>query len=207
MKNSQINREAWLSAVADRMAPWFADLGCPLPKVRMAVGFTSKGMRGKRIGECWSNEASKDGTHEIFIVPTIDDSERVADILAHELVHAAVGLDAKHGKRFRKIALAIGLEGKMTATVAGPMFKKAVAPILATVGPIPHACINGGKSSSPKKQTARNLKCMCSICGYTVRTTAKWLETAGAPICPTDSVQMDMPDGFDSDNDDGGESD
>lgn len=28
------------------------------------------------------------------------------------------------------------------------------------------------------------LKCECSTCGYTVRTARKWLETAGAPLCP-----------------------
>jgi hypothetical protein len=28
------------------------------------------------------------------------------------------------------------------------------------------------------------LKCECQACGYTVRTARKWLETAGAPLCP-----------------------
>ena len=28
------------------------------------------------------------------------------------------------------------------------------------------------------------LKCECAACGYTVRTARKWLETAGAPLCP-----------------------
>jgi hypothetical protein len=30
------------------------------------------------------------------------------------------------------------------------------------------------------------LKCECSTCGYTVRTARKWLETAGAPLCPVE---------------------
>lgn len=28
------------------------------------------------------------------------------------------------------------------------------------------------------------LKCECQACGYTVRTARKWLELAGAPLCP-----------------------
>ena len=28
------------------------------------------------------------------------------------------------------------------------------------------------------------LKCECATCGYTVRTARKWLEQAGAPLCP-----------------------
>jgi hypothetical protein len=47
------NRESWLNFVAARMAPMFADLDAPLPeRVRIAIGFTSAGRRGKRIGEC-----------------------------------------------------------------------------------------------------------------------------------------------------------
>jgi hypothetical protein len=183
-----INREDWLQAVAERMAPWFGDLGCPLPKVRMAVGFTSGGKRTKRIGECWSSQSSADGTCEIFIVPTIDDASRVADILAHELVHAAVGTAAKHGPIFRRVARAIGLQGRMTATIAGPLFLERVAPILTAVGPLPHARL--GQSSGPPKQTTRLLKCQCPKCGYTVRVAAKWLDTAGPPICPQDGTVM-----------------
>lgn len=192
-----MNREQWLQNVAEKMAPWFAELGHELPKYRAAVGFTSKGMRSKRIGECWSGIASGDGTFEIFIVPTIDDPMRIADILAHELVHAAVGLEAKHGRKFGKVARAIGLEGKLTATVAGPLFLEKVKPILDAVGPLPHARLSDdplSRSSAPKKQSTRMLKCECSECGYTARTTAKWLKEAGAPICPRDNVVMQSPD-------------
>lgn len=186
-----MNREDWLAAVAQEMAPWFADLGVPLPPVRMAIGFPSKGIKSKAIGECWTSECSGDGVFEIFITPRIAESERVADILAHELVHAAVGLDAKHGPEFRKIAVAIGLEGKMTATVAGETFKQAFAPILKKVGPIPHAGLTpSARSNAPKKQSTRMIKCQCPDCGYVVRTSQKWLDDVGAPICPADQVQM-----------------
>jgi hypothetical protein len=145
------------------------------------------------VGECWSAECSADGTFEIFIVPTEGETSRIAGILAHELVHAAVGLEAKHGKPFKRVALAIGLEGRMTATTEGPRFLEAVKPILDAVGPFPHARLTDdplARSSAPKKQAGRQLKCECTECGYIARTTAKWLKTAGAPICPTHNTPM-----------------
>jgi hypothetical protein len=40
---------------------------------------------------------------------------QVAAVLGHELVHAAVGVAAHHGKEFRRVARGIGLVGQMTA--------------------------------------------------------------------------------------------
>ena len=66
------NRETWLNEFTRRARPMFKELGKPLPdNVRMAVGYTSAGRRGKRIGECWSDTCSKDGTFEIFITPAL----------------------------------------------------------------------------------------------------------------------------------------
>jgi hypothetical protein len=64
---------------------------------------------------------------------------QVAAIVAHELVHAAVGVEQGHGPAFGKVARAIGLEGKLTATVPGERFVASVELILAEVGPFPHA--------------------------------------------------------------------
>ncbi len=41
-----------------------------------------------------------------------------------------------------------------------------------------------------KSSTLGQIKCACSNCGYTVHTTRKWLELAGAPLCPKHG-QMD----------------
>lgn len=188
-------REDWLNVLAARLAPWFEGLGHEVPKIRVSIGFTSRGMRSKAIGECWSDCCSKDKVHEIFIVPTIDDPMRIADILAHEMIHAVVGLDAKHGKKFKKVAKAIGLEGKMTATIAGPDFISRATPILEEIGPIPHAQLTGRSSEKPK-QTTRLVKCECSGCGYTARTTRKWLE-AGPPWCPTCMEPLEAEDAGD----------
>ncbi|MCH3755961.1 hypothetical protein LZC13_10090, partial [Campylobacter coli] len=56
---------------------------------------------------------------------------QIAAILAHELVHAAVGIAAGHGKAFKRVAVGLGLVGPMRATTPGDAFLAAVAPILA----------------------------------------------------------------------------
>ena len=59
---------------------------------------------------------------------------QVAELLGHELVQAAVGVAAGHGKEFRRVARGIGLVGQMNATTAGAEFKKAMQSILAATG-------------------------------------------------------------------------
>ena len=109
----------------------------------------------------------------------------IAGILAHELTHAAVGIDKGHGRAFRRVAVAIGLTGKMTATVPGDAFKQRVEPILKKPRRSSScALLSWGESSGPKKQTTRMIKCECAECGYTARVARKWLEELGAPHCP-----------------------
>ena len=180
-----MNRETWLNQIAVALLPTFKGHGYEIPKVRLAVGFPSTGRKGRRIGECWDSTASKDGVFEIMIRPDQDDPVEVAQILTHELCHAAVGIPAGHGPLFRKVARAMLLEGRLTATVAGAAFKAFIAPILDAVGPLPHKRLNlGGVGTGPKKQSARMIKCTCPECGYLVRTTQKWLDDVGAPHCP-----------------------
>lgn len=181
-----MTREEWMNAFTKAAKPSFVKTGYPLPdKVRCSIGFTSKGHKSKRIGECWSSKASKDGTFEIFIVPTEGDSSRIADILTHELVHAAVGLEAKHGKIFKKCATGLGLEGKMTATTAGPKWKEWAGPILAKLGPMPHASLNDmiAPPRPPSDSKNRHVKCECS-CGIIFRTSRKTLAAVQDLRCP-----------------------
>ena len=111
-------------------------------RVRVAIGFTSRGAKAKAIGECWDNRLSADGHFEIFIRPDLAHAPdampaQIAAILAHELVHAAVGIPAGHGKAFKRVALGLGLVGPMRATTPGEAFLAAIAPILEGVGPLP----------------------------------------------------------------------
>jgi hypothetical protein len=185
--NTHTHREAWLHAVANGMREAFKQHGYPIPeKVRLTCGFPSVravAARNRRIGECWSSSNSADEHHEILISPVIADSMRVAGILCHELIHAAVGLDKGHKGPFRKLAIALGLEGKMTSTTEGPAFIRLATPILDAAGPYPHAGL-AAMSNGRKKQTTRLIKCECEECGYIARVAQKWLDDAGPPHCP-----------------------
>lgn len=176
-------REEWLTFVANELRPAYKAAGHAIPvKVRFAVGFCSTGERGKRIGECWYPDASGDKSVEIFIKPDQEHPVTVAGILAHELVHAAVGTGHGHKGPFRTLCNALGFEGKMTQALPGAQMQREVMdPILKRAGKLPHKKLQG-KHTDRKKQGVRLLKAECATCGYTVRVTKKWLEL-GAPFC------------------------
>lgn len=179
-------REEWLNAFVDAARGQFQDAGYPLPdKLRVSVGFTGGGKRSKAIGECWSDTASEDGYFEIFIRPSANSDARIADILTHELIHAAVGLDKKHGPVFRKCMTALGLEGKATATVAGEAWYEWALPVLSDLGPMPYGQLNDGLSSGKPKQKTNLLKVECPNCGWLARVTRKHIEPHNDLVCPT----------------------
>jgi len=181
---STINtREEWLQKFTTAARAVFLDAGYVVPEVRVSVGFTSKGARGKRIGECWVPEASEDQTPEIFISPTIGDAFRIADIHTHELIHAT-GIRG-HKTDFVRCMKAVGLEGKPTATTAGDAWRAWALPIIEELGPLPHAALSGAAGgSTEKKQSTRMIKCECVSCGFVFRTSSKWLEAGSDLRCP-----------------------
>lgn len=184
MANYQ-TREEYLNAFIDAARAKFESVAAPLPvNVRVAVGFTSKGFKGTAIGECWSDLASEDGHFEIFIKPTLEGEARICGVLTHELVHAAVGIEAKHGAAFKRVALALGLGGKMTATVETAEWYEWALPILSELGPMPYGAINGGVHSGRKKQKTALLKVECPACGFLARVTAKHIEPHTHLNCP-----------------------
>lgn len=204
----QDNRESWLNRVAAGVAPLFEVLDAPLPdRIRVAIGFTSAGRKGKAISECWDNRCSADGHFENFIRPDLAHAPdampvQIAADLAHELVHAAVGIAAGHGKAFKRLANGLGLIGPMRATTPGDGFLGTIVPVLSNAGPLPHARLDtGGETTAPRKQAARMFKCEYQACRYTVRTARKWLETAGAPVCPSAGQGPMQHDPLDEDRD------
>lgn len=188
-------RENWLLVCIEKLRPDFIEVGSTIPdKVRASCGWPSKSglaQKKRRIGEAWSASCSGDETFEVFISPVLKDGRLVLATLVHELVHCAVGVEKGHKGPFKKIALAIGLEGKMTETTAGEALLKRIDVIIAEVGTYPHAELKS--SNAPKKQGTRMLLVKCPDCGYQVRTTKKWLEV-GVPTCPC-SVLMEVEDG------------
>ena len=206
------SREEWLMAAAQWLAPKLLAAGGTLPeKIRFSCGWPGSG-HSNVIGECWYPLASGDGHTEIFISPTQDAMEALA-VLAHELCHACLPMGSGHGKEFRKIAEGIGLTGPMTATTAGEELQSHLYDVLSDLGPYPHGKMldmprrgelpKGGEApeqprgaDTPKKQGTRMLKVECPKCGYTVRTTSKWLKV-GVPTCPCGTLMKgpeDAPD-------------
>jgi hypothetical protein len=166
-------REEWLLRFTELARPEFKKAGHPLPKkLRCSVGWPSKGKRSQVIGECWQSSATADKVHEIFIRPSLQsETSRIADVLTHELCHAALPDKEGHGKLFRHLATSLGLTGKMTATTAGPAWHAWADPILKQLGKFPAARLGdevqlGGK----KKQTTRMIKLSCDSCDWTCRT-------------------------------------
>jgi hypothetical protein len=187
-----MTREQWLKMAEAHMQPWITQLGYVYPaNTRVSCGFpkSSKG-KNNSIGQCWTSAVSEDKTHEMFICPTQANPLRVCDILLHEMVHATIGVEHGHKRPFIKLARWLGLEGKITATVAGKDLGERIAKLLAAMPPYPHAPMHPTARTAPKQVTAL-LKVACPHCGYIARVTAKWLDTIGAPICPCQNEPME----------------
>lgn len=186
-------REEWLErAVARIRKEIFAPAGIDASRaVRVSVGWP--GGRGKKnsvIGQCWNTAAAADKVPQIFISPVLADGGRVVDVLIHEMIHAVDDCKSGHKGAFVAMARSVGLEGKPTSTVAGEALKAKIVKITTALGEYPHAALSTG-ARGPKQGT-RMLKVSCPECGYTARTTAKWLDTMGAPICPCNEEPMEI---------------
>jgi hypothetical protein len=192
-----MNREEWLGKLTEKMRLWYPT-ATPIPdRLRLTCGWPSKGAfsaKKRRVGECWTRLASGDNTTEVFISPCVADSAEVGAILAHELVHACGATG--HRASFKRIAESIGLEGPMRSTVASTSLKERLNALVTELGPYPHAVLD--KTQGPhKKDGTRLIKCVCCDCGYTVRTTRKWLEH-GFPLCPNGTTMEEEIKGGDS---------
>lgn len=120
-------REQWLTCVARKLEAVFLENGYRMPSYLVTCGDQS--VSQARL------------THELVISRHIFDPLRAADILAHEMVHAAVGLPHGHTRAFTDCARAIGLEGEPHRTVAGKAFRERVGPWLDQLGPYPNATL------------------------------------------------------------------
>lgn len=176
-----MTREQWLGQMLHKhVAPLFAKHGATVPAdCKVSVGFPGGGSARKRIGECWPRARSSQKVNEIFINPAITDVRKVVDVLVHEAIHAADDCASGHKGFFRRTALAVGLEGKMTATHAGKELAAKIDQWIAKMPPFDYGSLN---LDGRKKQTTRMVKVTCMDCGYTLRTTQKWIEV-GLPTC------------------------
>lgn len=186
------NREAWLQRATDLLRPSFKQYGSPLPAIiHISVGFPSTrglSIRKRTIGECWSHDASTDGHAHVLVSPLLDDAVTALATLLHELIHVVLPGQA-HNATFATMARDFGLEGKPTATVAGPELTRELRRILRKLGKYPHGAIKVSFLLA-RKQTTRMLKVSCKDCGYIARVSSFWIENVGAPKCPSGHGSM-----------------
>jgi hypothetical protein len=181
-------RESWLIAVVQKLRSLFTDKGFEIPPIRISCSWPSRMIR-KRIGECWSSKASKDGSRQMFISPVLDDGLEVAAVVVHELLHACLPHEVAHKGPFRKGMKALGLEGKPTATVAGEELKRRLNDLCGDLGQYPHSALFLTDPAA-KKQGTRMLKLECPVCGCVIRTTMKWIDEYETWTCPCGSEMV-----------------
>lgn len=179
-------REQWLKTAVDKLREGIFGDKYPVPEVRVSVGWPGgRGPKQNTIGQCWQPEHSADGVGQIFISPVLSDPVKVLATLVHELVHAINHVNGESGHRgpFKRIAEDLGLEGKMTATEAGPELEEKLEEVAEELGTYPHAAIN--LESKPKVQKTYMLKFVSpEEPDFFVRMTQSKLEEYGAPRDP-----------------------
>jgi len=188
MEQFHDTRETWLAHAMTLIEPKFEAHGYKLPVTKAACGFAPGARGGKALGVCISPKASAEGYTEIFISPTVSDPVTALGVLVHEMVHAAVGVEAGHGAMFKLCCSKLGLEGKATSALPGAVLRHWLTDeVLPMIGGYPHAAVD---LNARKKQSTRMIKLVCPETGYTVRTTKKWLDL-GLPLSPA-GVEMQV---------------
>ena len=180
-------REGWLQLATRQLAKdIFAPLGYRVPIVKVSMGFATGGLRSNAIGQCWPRKSAEDETNHIFISPSLGTAYAALDTLVHELVHAVDDCEHKHGKEFKKVALAIGLQGPMRSAGAGPALKRRLESLLARMPPYPHGRL---KVSHQQTISVPPPKAKCETCGYRVTVPKRFMHL-GPPICPAHNIPM-----------------
>jgi hypothetical protein len=186
--NEAVNREDWLGKAALQLADRVL-VEEDVPPLRISVGFPGgRANRQRTIGQCWSTKSSDDGVNQIFMSPIRgEDSTRdVLGTLLHEMIHAVDDCESGHRGNFARIARSVGFIPKLTSSDnRNEELNALLDEIAEIVGAFPHATLNvaARAADQPKKQEARMIKVVCPDCGYTLRTTRKWLDV-GTPYCP-----------------------
>jgi hypothetical protein len=189
-----LNREAWLTALVEKLRLHFADSGYPLGEhIYISAGWPAKGAlsnKNRRIGECWASSASADGNPHIFISPILDNVPEIAETVVHELGHAVLPPGTKHGPGFKKFQQAIGLEGKPTSDHAGLDLAIRLKEITDSLGPYPHSKLS--YTGKEKVQTTRMLKLTCpEHSDYILRASKKVIDQ-GLPMCGVEECDKRM---------------
>lgn len=187
--DASINREDWLLRASQLLYDELLEKLDPHAhglQMQVSCGWPSNralSSKRRRLAECWRPESCADGkTSHIFVSPGLSNAIEVLETLVHELIHVVAGHDAGHKGEFKRIARAVGLEGKLTATHAGNELREKLHYVGLKLGGYPHDALDG--SNRPKQSTRLVKLVAISCCNYVVRTTAKWINAEGLCMCP-----------------------
>lgn len=188
MKNEAIimkkeNREIWLNLMTNKLELHFKNAGYDLTEIRNSIKISTSVLPSKVNGRYYPSTNNNENIHEIFISREVACSIDVTGILIHELIHAYqfhIEGETNHGKNFRKIAIAVGLTGQMTATIPSAELIKSIKKMVKSIKydyPQPDVKIQ------PKKQTTRNKKVECSNCGFGFRMSKSMISKINHNYC------------------------
>ena len=126
------------------------------------------------VGVCYPREMSQDKHILVHVSPLIGDELEALAILAHELCHASDNCSSGHRNHFRKTALGIGLEGKMTSTHAGDQLIAKLKGIVDVLGEYPQVSLAVQKRVSGTRNLL--IECVNPQCGLKMRTSKKQID-------------------------------
>lgn len=203
-----------IAAWNEVIVPMYREAEIDIPEnVHISLGFSKGHEENASVrGATFAKEAANDGSYQVFVSPFIKDGYDVLLVLAHEAAHVIDDLEHGHDKGFQEIAAKVGFAAPFTTSLAMPPDGQAQLILAAeALGEWPHAGMDplkeaterrrapvtpGGAgmaepapvirwSSGPVKQYgSRMVKVVCPHDGYTVRTSRKWLDLLGPPLCP-----------------------
>jgi hypothetical protein len=178
-----INREEWMCSFAEWMRPYFERAGLTIPdKMRFGIGRLLGNSHA--IGRCHPHKWSRDGTAEITIDLSQDDSVSVGATIVHEMIHAHLRCKGGHGAEFRRAMGHVGLVGNPTATEPSVWLVDIVHAFVAEHGIFPHATMAKNQPRRRRKADAHGYnKIACPTCRWFVRMTRAKLRIAKPPCC------------------------
>ena len=126
------------------------------------------------VGVCYPREMSENRHILVHVSPLKGDELDALSILCHELVHSADNCSSGHRNFFRQTALAVGLEGKMTATHAGEQLIEKLYEIVDELGEYPQVSLAMQKRVSGTRNLL--IQCVNISCGLKMRTSKKQID-------------------------------
>lgn len=178
--------------------------GLTVKPEQICVTVQSKG-RKQAVGWFWPQKwqaTPKSTVHEINMSAEHLKTHCMGELMIHELAHAennVLGIKdcsgRQHNKKFKTMAERLGLTVKERDSSVGYGYtdhgdgSKAFLEKIKFDAEIFQA-FRGGAGKGTKKAGSRLVKCECAECGYVVRTTRKWLDEVGAPLCPCNREAM-----------------